>query len=248
MKNETFEILRVESDYIYAKKTIRGGIDTVEATPHVWAMSLVEIRNGSVTIKTGREKRHFPTGTYCSFLPPFSFIEYHGTFESMQMLTFSSTIRDRAFPTRPIVFPIESVDLFSSVSGVSDWVRENLNDSEVEPVEIGRGHNPSCVSRKIKQLIDSNYHLPFKLSQLAARLQLSQALLTMHFKKDFYLPPVKYRNCLRIIESQMRLLKARKRGTKIIDIAQDVGFNDLSQFNRQFKTYFGRTPRAFLID
>ena len=70
--------------------------------------------------------------------------------------------------------------------------------------------------------------------------------MTMHFKKSYSLPPVKYRNCLRLIDALMRLTKAHQLGTKVIDIAQEVGFGDLSQFNRQFKAYFGATPKTFL--
>ena len=246
MNNDTFDFLRLEDNYIYSKKTVRGGVETMETTPHVWAMSLVRIESGYVTIKVGEGARTFPSGMYGSFLPPFSFIEYHGRFERMEMTTISSAVEAPSLPSAPLVFPIASLERFSSLQEAASWLKTALK-AQPEPVRIGRGHNPSSISLKIKRTIDRSYAHPLKLADLADRLHLSQALLTMHFKKGFFLPPVKYRNCLRLIDSLMRLARGQQAGAKVIDIAQEVGFADLSQFNRQFKAYFGVTPSAFLL-
>jgi AraC-like DNA-binding protein len=40
-------------------------------------------------------------------------------------------------------------------------------------------------------------------------------------------------------------VRLRDETTRIVDIAFECGFGDISNFNRAFRAEFGRTPRAF---
>jgi AraC-like DNA-binding protein len=55
--------------------------------------------------------------------------------------------------------------------------------------------------------------------------------------------PHQYLRLLRLRESAIQMNTAKKK--KIIDVAIDCGFEDISTFNRAFRAEFGATPRAF---
>ncbi|MGH9822575.1 MAG: helix-turn-helix domain-containing protein [Blastocatellia bacterium] len=67
-----------------------------------------------------------------------------------------------------------------------------------------------------------------------------------HFLRTFELltglTPHQYLLRARLREAAMRLTVER---TKVIDIALDCGFGDVSNFNRAFRTEFGVNPRAY---
>lgn len=61
------------------------------------------------------------------------------------------------------------------------------------------------------------------------------------FNKNFY----ELVNGYRIEESKEMLINENKQQPKILVIAYDVGFNNLSSFNRAFKRHTGKTPTEF---
>jgi AraC-like DNA-binding protein len=54
--------------------------------------------------------------------------------------------------------------------------------------------------------------------------------------------PHQYLQRARLREAATRL---RTNSGKVVDIALDCGFGDISNFNRAFRTEFGVSPRAF---
>jgi hypothetical protein len=120
----------------------------------VWAVSLIQIKNGAVTIKTGQSERTFTSGLYGSFLPPFSFVEYHGRFEMMEMSTLSSPIVDPSLPAEPIVFPIESFERFSSLENASARSKALIEIKKTTAQEIGRGPKMSEASDFLSLLVN----------------------------------------------------------------------------------------------
>ncbi|MCA1638096.1 MAG: AraC family transcriptional regulator, partial [Acidobacteria bacterium] len=62
--------------------------------------------------------------------------------------------------------------------------------------------------------------------------------LTRQFNSDFGISPSAYCHQMRITDATFRLAK----GEEIIDISQDVGYNDLSNFYKQFRKARAQTP------
>lgn len=95
---------------------------------------------------------------------------------------------------------------------------------------------------KIRLVIDyisQHYHRDITISELAELCGYSSAHFMNFFKKHLDLTCMDYLIQFRLRQA-CELLDHSNR--TILDIAQQVGFNNLSNFNRQFKKYYHQTP------
>jgi AraC-like DNA-binding protein len=97
---------------------------------------------------------------------------------------------------------------------------------------------PSPLSRQARRRICETYREDVPISEIARSLGVSHAHLTRRFKSDFGFTPINYRHRLRISDAMGRLFK----GDDILDVGQDVGFNDTSRFYHDFRKITGTSP------
>lgn len=97
------------------------------------------------------------------------------------------------------------------------------------------------VARSVRT-IENNLHAELTLHQLAKEARLSP----YHFLRTFHrftgLTPHQYILRSRLHSAATRITGSRE---KILDIALDCGFGDISNFNRAFRTEFGISPRLY---
>jgi AraC-like DNA-binding protein len=107
--------------------------------------------------------------------------------------------------------------------------------------QTGVEANPkaSLLTVKAKKLIDENYQIYPSIARIAGRLKVSCAHLTRQFKHDFGMSPNKYLHHLRIADATFRL----SQGEQIIRISNEVGYNDLSRFYKQFRHSTHQSPK-----
>jgi len=96
---------------------------------------------------------------------------------------------------------------------------------------------------KVLAYIDSNFKEPVSLSAISKHVYRSSYHISHLFKKFTGLGLKEYLANKRIIEAK-RLLED-KNTDKIISVALESGFSDLSTFNRSFKALTGMSPSQY---
>jgi AraC-like DNA-binding protein len=96
----------------------------------------------------------------------------------------------------------------------------------------------SLLSQRLKRRIAETYRDNIPIAQIAKDLRVSHAHATRQFKRDFGFTPMNYRHQLRVNDATARLMG----GEDILDIGEDVGFNDTSRFYKNFRKVTGSSP------
>jgi AraC-like DNA-binding protein len=100
---------------------------------------------------------------------------------------------------------------------------------------------PERLRRAVEHL-EQNLTEPFSLEALAGRACLSKYHFCRLFKQHAGLSPKQFCICRRIEKARELLVK---HDLTVSQIAYRLGFNDASEFIRQFKKFTGHTPRRY---
>jgi AraC family transcriptional regulator len=95
---------------------------------------------------------------------------------------------------------------------------------------------------RIVRVIDREPSAPLTLGRLAHGARLSPYHFLRTFERVTGVTPHQYILRARLRAAALRLASGRD---KIVDVALDCGFGDVSNFNRAFRAEFGSTPRAY---
>ncbi|MBO5371257.1 MAG: helix-turn-helix transcriptional regulator [Lachnospiraceae bacterium] len=104
--------------------------------------------------------------------------------------------------------------------------------------------NPRTLD-KIKQIIkyiECNYMRKITIADISGETGLSQSHFMKYFKQTMGTSFIEYLNEYRLTMASRLLLSS---DSSILDIANEVGFENLSYFNRLFKRHFGTTPSHY---
>lgn len=104
--------------------------------------------------------------------------------------------------------------------------------------------NASALSRmtRVIRMIDNDSHVPQDLTSLAQIAGLSPYHFLRTFEEITGTTPHQYVLRTRLRRAAIRL---KTESAKILDIALDCGFGDVSNFNRAFRAEFGMPPRRY---
>lgn len=97
----------------------------------------------------------------------------------------------------------------------------------------------SRIDKALKQ-IHSNFNEPFNVDQLAGFVNMSTSAFHRAFKDVTSLSPIQYLKKVRLNKAKSFLVDE---GLRASDAARMVGYESVSQFSREFKRYFGASPR-----
>jgi len=93
---------------------------------------------------------------------------------------------------------------------------------------------------RIQAYINEHLHQPISLSGLAGIYDISESKLKQHFKKYV-------NSSVQVYLQEQRMQKAlnmlQQSDAKIVFIANEVGYNNVSSFNREFRKHYACTPR-----
>ncbi|WAH55037.1 AraC family transcriptional regulator [Pseudomonas silvicola] len=96
------------------------------------------------------------------------------------------------------------------------------------------------VSRAIRK-IHSGYHERLDVEALAQEANMSVPSFHLHFRKVTDASPMQYLKSTRLHQARLLMLRQAMSASTA---AFSVGYESASQFSREFKRFFGRTPQA----
>lgn len=103
-------------------------------------------------------------------------------------------------------------------------------------------NTPGTQNNQIVQAINwirKNYKIPMRVDSLARQVNMSAANLYRNFKLLTGLSPLQYQKQLRLYEAQRLMLVENERASSA---ALSVGYESITQFNREYKRIFGEPP------
>lgn len=103
-------------------------------------------------------------------------------------------------------------------------------------------NTPGTQNNQIVQAINwirENYRNPLRVDALARHVNMSASNLHRHFKLLTGLSPLQYQKQLRLYEAQRLMLIEHERASSA---ALSVGYESVTQFNREYKRVFGEPP------
>jgi AraC-like DNA-binding protein len=95
---------------------------------------------------------------------------------------------------------------------------------------------------RVRRVLDEKFAERQSLNELAALARVTPQHLSREFRRYSGKPLIIYLNQRRIESAMLRLRTTRD---KIVGIAMECGFEDLSHFNRVFRRMTGATPSAY---
>ena len=116
-----------------------------------------------------------------------------------------------------------------------DIIKFDINENHLEKNQIDKIKNALM-------FIHENYSEKTTINLLAKECNMSEYYFAHFFKKVTKMTPVEYLNDYRIKKA---CLLIKNSDFNIIDIAYEIGFNNLSNFNRIFKKIMKMTPSSF---
>ena len=85
----------------------------------------------------------------------------------------------------------------------------------------------------------TNYAKPLRVEELAAVARMGMSTLHHHFRALTAMSPLQYQKQLRLVAARERMLI---NGLDAASAAFEVGYESASQFNREYKRFFGQPP------
>ncbi len=147
--------------------------------------------------------------------------------------------------------PVDRAELVATVRDLV-LLRQTTLDSRVPhtaPNRVPAGGRPVRLTPdlpdgilKTVRYLEENLAEEIYLEEVAGEAGMSKFHFCRTFKDNLGMTPMQFLTISRIERAKVLM---RKGGTSISSVVFQVGFNDISEFNRQFKKVTGMTPSAF---
>jgi AraC-like DNA-binding protein len=221
--------------YLFEDKLeVKGELTAKVITCAAWLLELYALQSGELSFIRGEARIHPHTKCFGVFYPPFTISQPHFNNVKGRLVGVASIAPLPAeLATTPVVFETRFRELPTGAEQVIEIVSAGKESQSIEA-----NPKPSLLSLKAKKLIDANYLVYPSIARVAARIGVTHEHLSRQFKRDFNLTPSHYLRLLRVADAPLRLAG----GEEIINVSQDVGYNDLSRFYKQFRQTTNTSP------
>jgi AraC-like DNA-binding protein/ligand-binding sensor protein len=151
-------------------------------------------------------------------------------------IPFTGKIR-KSWEKNPLIPP----DKYNAIVRLLAFFAEQLSGLSNQLVTERQNAEPPLV-QKARSYIDQHKTEPLSLSAVAKAAGASVFHFCKVFRKSTGLKFTDYVARVRLEDARTQLLNPNRR---ISEVAYDVGFQSLTQFNRMFKRVFGQSPTEF---
>jgi AraC-like DNA-binding protein len=171
--------------------------------------------------------------------------------EGSRVRDVRSVFRSLRLPPVPTLSPVVA-DACAAMAGPSEIAWEELGirlaersiqvDRELEPV--WSAVTPAAIARvtRIVRMIEERLVDELTIVSLAREAGLSPFHFLRMFEKLTGITPHQYLRRARLRTAAALLMN---RSARVLDVALDAGFGDVSNFNHAFRAEFGVSPRVF---
>ena len=207
-----------------------GTLPNTVTCPFGLTETAIPVKLGTETIgylRIGQVLRRSPTASDTKKVA--KKVESHG-------LKFDSSLR-KAWENNPLIPPEKYQATVRLLSFFGEQLSALINQIMVEK----QNEEPPLV-QKARSYIEQHKSEPLSLSAVAQAAGASVFHFCKVFRKSTGLKFTDYVARVRLEEARTQLLNPNRR---ISEIAYDVGFQSLTQFNRMFKRIFGQSPTEF---
>ncbi|HEX7516817.1 MAG TPA: helix-turn-helix domain-containing protein [Chthoniobacterales bacterium] len=137
--------------------------------------------------------------------------------------------------------PIIPKDKYSAIVRLLTFFAEQLS-ALINQIVLEKQNSEPPLVRKAREYIEQHKMQPLSLTAVAQASGASVFHFCKVFKKATGLKFTDYVGRVRLEDAKTQLLNPNRR---ISEVAYDVGFQSLTQFNRMFKRVFGQSPSEF---
>ena len=215
---------------------VHGVLTAKVVTCAAWLLELYELKAGEIFFISGPTQVRPATKCFGVLYPPFTISQPCFKNARGRLVGVGGT---ESLPGGFANIPRMFETTFSELPTDGAQVLEIVNRGETHQ-SVEMNPKPSLLSVKTKRLIDENYLGYPSIARIARRIGVTHEHLSRQFKRDFEMSPSAYLRQLRLADAPLRLAK----GEGIVNVALDVGYNDLSRFYKQFRKTTSTSPGA----
>ncbi|MDQ4123374.1 MAG: AraC family transcriptional regulator [Acidobacteriota bacterium] len=211
--------------YFEEELKVEGFFTAKVITCTAWLIEFYDLSAGEIYFLQGEKQICPQTKNVGVFYPPFTISQPCFKNPAGRLRGIAADSLPEKFLSAPIMFETALNETPASIKQVIE-ILEFCNN----PQSIEINPKPSLLSLKAKRMIDENYLVYPSIARIADKIGVTHEHLSRQFKRDYGLTPSAYLHQLRLADAPLKLAS----GEEIVNVSQEVGYNDLSRFYKQF--------------
>lgn len=239
--NYTTHILQINPQLQYLERIecITKERSSFDVFPSSWFLFISQTNDNLIRIQFPDDKKLFQ-GSIAIFLPSKNIIHWNLSPGTIRWTAFrGETELPSKLKHEGFVIPWNSDSYFQSEV---DLLRHIENQKKYLAL-LPKDFNNSKLATKLKNHIDENYLTGKKIKEFCDELGINYSSLIHLFKQCYRVTPNDYLNRLKLNAALKELSMKDK---SLIDSCYEAGFEEYSNFFRQFKSWLGVNPKHII--